>query len=96
MPGFESVHEQAGSRVAFLGVSQSDAKSASLGLVHKTAVTYPTAIDAHGAFFSAVGTGGMPTTLFILPGGKIAYIQIGPLDERTLKQDIQSYLRVSV
>ncbi len=95
MPGFQQVYQQLGSRVAFIGVSQSDSRSASISLAHKTGVRYPTAIDSQGTFFHAIGSSGMPTTLFIEPGGRIAYIQVGPLDPTTLKQFIGRYLGVS-
>ena len=95
MPGFQQVHEQLGSKVAFLGVSQSDSRSASISLSRQTGVRYPLAIDANGDFFRATGSTGMPTTLFIRPGGGIAYIQVGPFDQGSLKQAIQQYLGVS-
>jgi len=95
MPGFQQVHMQLGNRVAFLGISQSDSRGASVALAHKTGITYPAAIDANGAFFNAVGTGGMPTTLFVESGGRIAYVQVGPLDAATLRKYIGQYLGVS-
>jgi hypothetical protein len=82
--------------VTFVGVSQSDSRSASIDLVHQTGVTYQTAIDAQGSFYHAVGTTGMPTTLFIRPGGRVAYVQVGPLDRARLESYIARYLRVRV
>lgn len=95
MPDFQKVYASLGGKVAFLGVSQRDQPSASLDLMRQTGVTYPAAIDEQGAFFDSIGTGGMPTTLFIKPGGQIAYIQVGPLDEGTLRQYIQQYFGVT-
>ncbi len=37
----------------------------------------------------------MPTTLFIEPGGRIVYVQVGPLDEGTLRQYIRTYFGVT-
>jgi hypothetical protein len=68
MPGFERVHRQLGDRIGFLGVSQSDARSASIDLARRTGITYPAGIDATGRFFNAWGTFAMPTTVFIRPG----------------------------
>jgi thiol-disulfide isomerase/thioredoxin len=96
MPDFQKVHRELGRRVTFVGVSQSDSRSASIDLVHQTGVTYQTAIDAQGSFYHAVGTTGMPTTLFIRPGGRVAYVQVGPLDRATLESYIARYLRVRV
>jgi peroxiredoxin len=95
MPGFQAVHEQLGSKVAFLGVSQSDSKSGSIDLARQTGVRYPLAIDANGNFFRATGSTGMPTTLFIAPGGRIAYIQVGAFDAASLQRAVQQYLGVS-
>ncbi|MFN2590254.1 MAG: TlpA family protein disulfide reductase [Actinomycetota bacterium] len=94
MPGFEEVHEDLGDRVVFLGVSQSDSKAASIDLARQTGVRYPLGVDANGTFFRAVGGGGMPTTLFIKPGGQVAYVQVGALDAATLREGIQRYLGV--
>jgi len=95
MPGFEQVYEQLASKVAFLGVSQSDSKSGSIDLARQTGVRYPLGIDANGDFFRATGSTGMPTTIFIRPGGRIAYIQVGALDAGSLRQVIEQYLGVS-
>jgi len=92
MPGFERVHQALGSRVAFLGVSQSDhSKQASVDLARQTGVTYQTALDAQGAFFRAFGGVGMPVTVFVRPGGQIAEIHTGPLDPPQLSNLIVQY-----
>lgn len=96
MPGFEQVHRELEDRVTFLGISQSDSRGASIDLADRTGITYLAGIDAQGAFFHATGSLGMPTTLFIRPGGEIAYIQVGALDPAALKHDIQRYLGVQV
>lgn len=95
MPDFERVHQRLGGRVAFLGVSQSDPPQASLELVEQTGITYPTAIDRSGAFFRAVGGLGMPTTVFIRPGGEIVDVWVGQLDAATLERLIEQHLGVS-
>ena len=96
MPDFERVHATLGDRVSFLGVSQSDARSASIALARKTGITYETAIDAQGAFFRAVGGLGMPTTVFIRPGGEIADIWVGALDAATLRELVAEHFGVAV
>ena len=94
MPGFQQVHQELGDRVGFLGISQSDSKGASVDLAHQTGIEYPTGYDRNGTFYNATGSTGMPTTLFIRPGGGIAYIQVGALDPTTLRQYIAQYLGV--
>jgi cytochrome c biogenesis protein CcmG, thiol:disulfide interchange protein DsbE len=94
MPGFEQVHQALSGRVGFLGISQSDALSSSIELARETGVTYPTGYDAKGAFFRAVGGVGMPTTVFVLPGGRIAHVQVGALDPLSLRALIDNHLGV--
>jgi len=96
MPAFEKVHEQLGDSVEFLGISQSDGQAASVALAHRTGIRYPAGFDEAGTFFRAVGTGSMPTTIFVKPTGEIAYVQIGPLTEESLRQAVQAYLGVTV
>jgi thiol-disulfide isomerase/thioredoxin len=95
MPEFERVHDLLGNRVAFLGVSQSDARGASIDLARETGITYDAAIDERGEFFRAVGGRGMPTTIFVLPGGGIAEIWVGALDADALQQLVADLFGIS-
>ena len=94
MPEFERVHALLGERVAFLGISQSDARSASIDLAGQTGITYDTAIDQQGEFFRAVGGLGMPTTVFIKPGGEIAEVWVGALNAGALRDLVADHLGV--
>lgn len=94
MPGFEQVHQKLGDQVSFLGISQSDAPSASIDLAHQTGITYPTAIDRNGVFFNAAGGVGMPTTILVRPGGEIAEVWVGGLDAASLERLIAENLGV--
>ena len=95
MPEFERVHDLLGSRVAFLGVSQSDARGASIDLARETGITYDAAIDERGEFFRAIGGQGMPTTIFVRPGGEIAEIWVGALDANGLQQLVADLFGIS-
>lgn len=95
MPDFERVQLALGDRIEMWGVSQNDAPSASVELARSTGITYPTAIDRDGAFFNALGVTGMPTTVFVLPGGRIADVWQGALDEASLLSLISERLGVS-
>jgi thiol-disulfide isomerase/thioredoxin len=86
MPEFERVHRQLGDRVAFLGVSQSDPRGASIQLARETGITYETAFDERGELFRAFGAFGMPTTVFVDAGGEIVDVWSGGLDASTLRQ----------
>ncbi len=94
MPDLERVHRQLGGEVTFLGVSQSDARSASIELARATGITYDTAIDPEGRFFRALGGLGMPTTVFVGPGGEIVEIWVGALDAVTLRGLIAEHFGV--
>ena len=95
MPEFERVHDLLGNRVAFLGVSQSDARGASIDLARETGITYDAAIDERGEFFRAIGGQGMPTTIFVRPGGEIAEIWVGALDANGLQQLVADLFGIS-
>lgn len=94
MPDFERVHRLLGDEVAFLGVSQSDPRSASIDLARETGITYDTAIDEQGEFFRAVGGQGMPTTIFVRPGGEIAEVWVGPLTADALQELVAEHFGV--
>ena len=95
MPEFERVHGLLGDRVAFLGVSQSDARAASIDLARETGITYDTAIDERGEFFRAVGGIGMPTTIFVRPGGEIAEVWVGALNTDALRQLVADHFGIA-
>jgi thiol-disulfide isomerase/thioredoxin len=95
MPDFERVHRALGDDVAFLGVSQSDAPGASIDLADETGITYETAIDERGQFFNAIGGQGMPTSVFVRPGGEIVEVWVGQLDAETLRRLIADDLGVT-
>ena len=89
MPGFQQVHVQLHDKVNFLGVSNNDPEGASLALVAKTGVTYALGVDAHGTLFNATGSLGMPTTLFIAPGGSVVQSYTGAMTPDQLLQLIE-------
>jgi len=94
MPEFERVHRLLGDRVAFLGVSQSDARGASIDLARETGITYDTGIDERGEFFRAVGGIGMPTTIFVRPGGEIAEVWVGAVNADALQQLVADHFGI--
>lgn len=95
MPDFERLHQALGDDVAFLGVSQSDPRSSSIELAHETGITYDTAIDVDGEFFRAVGGLGMPTTVFVRPGGRIADVWVGGLNGAALSDLIEEHFGIT-
>jgi thiol-disulfide isomerase/thioredoxin len=95
MPDFEQVNQDLDGRVGFLGISQGDAPGASIALAHETGITYPSGLDERGRFFRAVGGVGMPTTIFVLPGGEIADVWVGGLDRASLEALVQQHFGIA-
>ncbi len=91
LPAFEQVHRQQADQVGFLGISQRDSRDASIELARQTGITYPTGFDPVGSFFDATGAIGMPTTIFVRPGGEIADVWVGPLDGASLESLIAEH-----
>ncbi|HEV8563640.1 MAG TPA: hypothetical protein VGR41_01865, partial [Actinomycetota bacterium] len=74
---------------------QSDAREASIDLARETGITYDTAIDERGEFFRAVGGLGMPTTIFVQPGGEIADVWVGALNADGLLELVAEHFGVA-
>jgi hypothetical protein len=53
-------------------------------------------IDEQGSFFGALGAQGMPTTVFVGPGGQIADMWVGGLNADTLERLIGEHFGVAV
>ena len=92
MPDFEAVHQQFGSRVAFLGVNLTD-EPAAAALVRRTGVTYDLARDPQGQLFEVMGGFSMPTTFFVSAHGRIIEQRSGQLTEGQLERLVLSSAR---
>lgn len=88
MPEFQSVFEELGGEVAFLGLSQDRAADEALDLVARTGVTYDIGWDPYLEVFSEIGGMAMPTTAFVTAAGELVGIFSGALDEEALHQRI--------
>lgn len=71
MPALESVHQQLGSKVLFVGLAVSDRKEDAQKLVRRTGVTYRTAQDKDGSVLSTLEGTVLPTTVLIDADGNI-------------------------
>lgn len=99
MPDFQAVHQQAGEKVAFVGVNpqSNDSDDSQAIMVRSTGVRYPTARDRDDRLLRTFNTtGALPTTLFLDAQGKVVQVHNGGYDEQTLKADIAQYLGVTV
>ena len=92
MPAFESVHQDLGDRVAFVGVAVNDSVEAAQGIVEETGVTYDVGRDAAGRLFAAFGVVNMPSTFLISPEGGILASHPGELSADELRDLIDEHL----
>jgi cytochrome c biogenesis protein CcmG, thiol:disulfide interchange protein DsbE len=96
MPDFQQFSEELGERVPLLGVNVQDAPANAQAFVDELGITYDLASDPAGELYAAVGGYGMPTTLFVDPGGTIVYRHTGPLDTAELRALVAERLDVEV
>ncbi|HUP68460.1 MAG TPA: TlpA disulfide reductase family protein [Acidimicrobiales bacterium] len=88
MPGFQAVAQKLKGRVAFVGINHQDSRRAGLELLEETGVSYPSGYDPKGSVAAAYGLFGMPTTLFISPGGEILGRRSGEMSRKDLEETI--------
>ena len=85
MPAFESVHQELGAQVGFLGVNLRDAVGDATALVERTGVTYDVARDPAGELAGALGVVAMPSTVFVSGDGTIVATHAGELSADELR-----------
>ena len=78
------------SDVVFVGVLYQDSRDSGLGYVKDNGVSWPTASDDDGRVAFSYGVFGIPETFFIGADGIIAGRHIGPIDETTLINGIET------
>ena len=92
LPDFETVSQNLGDQVQFLGLATQDGLEDSARLLEQTGVTFPVGRDPDGAIFTLFGGFSMPTTVFITADGTIANVHSGVLTEQALTEAINSNL----
>ncbi len=88
MPDLQSVHEELGAKVAFLGMNNQDRASDGQAIAEKAGVTYDLARDPKGDFLSEFGGIVMPTTVFIDADGTVVEVHNGELSAGDLRSEI--------
>ena len=96
MPDFESVFQQVGGEVAFLGLAVQDRTADATRIVEETGITYPWARDVRGDIASAAQVTQMPSTMFIDAEGEVVSVRSGALDADELRDLLESELWVTV
>jgi cytochrome oxidase Cu insertion factor (SCO1/SenC/PrrC family)/thiol-disulfide isomerase/thioredoxin len=89
---FAAASARYGRRVAFLGADTDDSAGDARTFLAAHAVSYPSYETTAPDLSSLATIEGLPTTIFISPAGKVAYVHTGQYDSQgTLDQDISSY-----
>jgi cytochrome c biogenesis protein CcmG/thiol:disulfide interchange protein DsbE len=79
--------------VAFIGVDYQDQQQAAEQFLQKYRVTYPTGPDTSGTISVDFGVSNVPATVFIDRSGVVARQILGPVDAKTLEDEIQQLLK---
>ena len=89
---FASASARYGRRVAFLGADTDDSSADARAFEAQHRVSYPSYQTTTANLSGLAAIQGLPTTVFISPAGKVAYVHTGQYDSQgTLDQDIESY-----
>jgi cytochrome c biogenesis protein CcmG/thiol:disulfide interchange protein DsbE len=79
--------------VVFLGIAYVDVEPRSLEYLEEFNITYPNAPDLRSAISTNYKVTGVPETFFIGKDGRIAHIEIGPVNETLLIGKIEELLQ---
>lgn len=86
MPAFEAVARSLDGRVAFVGIDHRDSRRLARRLLDETGVSYPAAYDPGGSVAAAYRLFGMPTTVFVGPGGTLVARRTGEMSRAELER----------
>ena len=89
MPDFETVNQELGGEVAFLGVDVVDTEQAGLDMVEQTGITYPSARDPKGEVFNAFGGTALPRTVILDSNGTVVEAVTGQMDADELNEALE-------
>jgi thiol-disulfide isomerase/thioredoxin len=92
MPMFESVSQDLGPEVRFVGVSEDINQTAAEDIIKATGVTYITLWDRDGSALSQFEVFALPATIFVAADGRIIESHTGVLNEDQLRSKIDELL----
>ncbi len=96
MPDLQQVYAGAGGKVRVLGINTKDARDGARAAIANTGVTYPSLADPSKRVWTAAGGKFLPTTLFVDAKGHVAFTNVGPMDEKKLRELIATHLGVQL
>jgi cytochrome c biogenesis protein CcmG/thiol:disulfide interchange protein DsbE len=75
--------------VVFVGLTYHDARGASLAFIKEYGITYPNGVDEKGQISHEYGVTAVPETYVIDREGRLAWFQIGEVQEETLVRELE-------
>lgn len=92
MPALQQLHQEFGSRAAFLGIDPVDGAAAALTAAQKFGIRYDVALDPKSLVVNAIHTTVTPTTVVIGPTGIVSWVHIGAVKSSDLRSAINQAL----
>jgi cytochrome c biogenesis protein CcmG, thiol:disulfide interchange protein DsbE len=96
MPELQEFHEMGERRFRLIGINTQDAAPNAERFIEDLGVTYDQVVDRDGSYFTATGSFGMPTTLFVHPDGGVAYRHTGPLTLEQMQDLLATHLAIDL
>jgi thiol-disulfide isomerase/thioredoxin len=93
MPALQSVHEELGDQVTFVGLDVRESSTAARNFVEATGVTYENGLDRSGYFAEAFGVVTFPSTFLVDREGRIVATHLGAITASELRALIADVLR---
>ncbi len=95
MPAFETVHQEVGDQVTFLGLAVADRTDEAQDLVERTEVTYRTAQDRDGSVIESLDAGShLPATVLLDSDGAVVARHLGQMDADELRSFLAAELGI--
>lgn len=91
-PLFREAHAAYGDRIRFVGVATEDVDAESRAFLVEFGLTFDNLSDPEGLVKQWAGAFGLPTTIFVRPGGEILRTHFGVIDDQTLALGIDDLL----
>ncbi len=88
MPMFESVSQDLGPKIRFVGVSEDINQTAAEDIIGATGITYISLWDRDGSALSTFEAFALPATIFVAADGRIIESHTGVLNEDQLRSKI--------
>lgn len=93
MPALQTVHEELGDRVTFVGLAANERERTARAFVEATGVTYENGLDPSGAFVDALSVVTFPTTFLVDRDGRVVATHLGAITAPELRALIADTFR---